>query len=46
VELGGDPDRLASWLGEHDLPLRPVEGPAGPHRVAVALAVGAPIVIG
>ena len=46
VELGGDPDRLASWLGEHDLPLRHAEGPPGPHRVAVALADGAPIVIG
>jgi len=46
VELGCDPDRLASWLGEHDLPLRHAEGPPGPHRVAVTLADGAPIVIG
>jgi hypothetical protein len=46
VELGVDPDLLASWLGEHELPLRPVDGPAGPQRVAVAIVDGAPIVIG
>lgn len=46
VELGGDQDRLASWLGEHDLPLRHGEGPPGPHRMAVAIANGDPIVIG
>jgi hypothetical protein len=48
VELGGDQDRLAAWLGqhEHELPLRHVEGPPGPHRVAVATANGGPIVIG
>jgi len=46
VELGGDEDRLASWLGPHDLPLRHVDGPPGPLRVAVAVADGEPIVIG
>ena len=46
VELGGDRDRLASWLGQHELPLHHVEGVPGPHRVAVGLANGGPIVIG
>jgi hypothetical protein len=46
VELGGDQDQLASWLGQHDLPLRHVEGAPGPHRVAVAIANGESIVIG
>ena len=46
VELGGDKDRLASWLGPNALPVRHVEGPPGLHRIAVALADGEPIVIG
>jgi hypothetical protein len=46
VELGGDQDRLASWLGPHDLPLRHVEGAPGPHRMAVATSNGESIVIG
>jgi Glyoxalase-like domain len=46
VELGGDKDRLASWLGQHELPLRHVEGAPGLHRVAVAIANGESIVIG
>jgi Glyoxalase-like domain len=46
VELGGDKDRLASWLGPHELPLRHVEGPPGPHRMAVATVNGEPIVLG
>jgi hypothetical protein len=46
VELGGDQDRLASWLGQHELPLRHVEGAPGPHRIAVAIANDEPIVIG
>ena len=46
VELGGDQDRLASWLGPHELPLRHAEGAAGPRRVAVATANGESIVIG
>jgi Glyoxalase-like domain len=46
VELGGDRDRLASWLGPHELPLRLVDGAPGPHRLAVAVAGGEPIVIG
>ena len=40
VELGGDRDRLASWLGQHELPLRHVEGAPGPHRLAIAIANG------
>lgn len=46
VELGGDQDLLAAWLGPHELPLRHVEGPPGPHRVAVAIGKGEPIVVG
>ena len=46
VELGGDPARLASWLGPHDLPLRLVDGAPGPHRMAIAVATGEPIIIG
>ena len=46
VELGGEKDRLASWLGQHELPLRHVEGAPGPHRMAVATANGESIVIG
>lgn len=46
VELGGDRDRLEAWLGPHELPLRLVDGAAGPHRVAVAITGGEPIVIG
>ena len=45
VELGGDPDRLASWLGPHELPLRHVPGAPGPHRMAVTIADGEPLVI-
>jgi hypothetical protein len=46
VEIGGDEDRLASWLGDHGLPLRHVEGPPGPHRLAVAMSAGEPVLIG
>jgi hypothetical protein len=46
VELGGDEERLASWLGPHDLPLRHVGGRPGPHRIAIAVAGGQTIVIG
>jgi len=46
VEVGGDQDRLARWLGQHELLLRHVDGAAGPHRVAVAVANGESIVIG
>jgi len=37
VEVAGDPDRLREWLGDHDLPIRFVEGPPG----IVAVAIGA-----
>jgi Glyoxalase-like domain len=46
VELGGDRDRLASWLGQQELPLRHVEGAPGPHRLAIALADGETALIG
>ena len=45
VELGGDKGRLASWLGQHELPLRHVEGAPGPHRIAITVANGEPIII-
>jgi hypothetical protein len=46
IEVGGDPDRLAFWLGPHELPLRVVDGAPGPNRVAVAVRTGEPVVIG
>jgi hypothetical protein len=46
VELGGDRDRLESWLGPNELPLRHATGVAGPRRIAVAVADGDQIVIG
>jgi glyoxalase-like protein len=46
VELGGDHDRLETWLGPHELPLRLVDAATGPHRVAVAIADAEHIVIG
>lgn len=46
VELGGDQDRVASWLGPHQLPIHHVEGAPGPRRIAIAIASGDPIVIG
>jgi hypothetical protein len=45
VEVGGDPDRLATWLGPNELPLRPVEGASGPRRAAVRVANGESLVI-
>jgi len=46
VEMGGDHQRWASWLGPHTLPLRAVEGRPGPHRIAVKVMGGEPLVIG
>jgi hypothetical protein len=46
VELGGNPDRLASWLGPHRLPLRHVEGASGPHRIAVTVENDEPMLLG
>jgi hypothetical protein len=46
VELGGDRNQLAAWLGRHDLPLRHVDGEPGPRRVAVGIANGESFVIG
>lgn len=40
VELGGDPERLAAWLGPHDLDLRAVTGEPGLRRAAVTTDVG------
>lgn len=38
IEIGGDHDRLAAWLGDHALPIRAVDEPPGPRTVAVATA--------
>src|SRR5262245_57733018 len=46
VDFGGDEQRLASWLGSYELPLRLVEDRPGPVRVAIAVADGGTIVIG
>ncbi|HVV37700.1 MAG TPA: VOC family protein [Acidimicrobiales bacterium] len=40
VEIGGDPERVRSWLGEDEAPLRLVGGDPGPHRYAVTTASG------
>lgn len=40
IEYGGDPQRLAEWLGDHSLPIRSVDEHAGPRRVAIATADG------
>ncbi len=45
VELGGDPERVAQWLGHHDLDIRLVGAGAGVRRVAIA-ASGADIILG
>lgn len=44
VELGGDPDVIARWLGPHDLDLRVVDGPPGVLRVVIGTAEG-PLVV-
>jgi hypothetical protein len=40
VHLAGDPDRLAAWLGPHDLDIRIDEGPPGVRAVGIATAKG------
>jgi hypothetical protein len=35
VEYGGESRRLSQWIGEHELPLRLVEGEPGPHVLAL-----------
>ena len=35
VEYGGDAGRLAQWIGEHEMPLRIVEGEPGPHAIGL-----------
>jgi hypothetical protein len=40
VELGGDAERLESWLGKHDLDLRLVDGPPGVQRVGIETDAG------
>ncbi len=40
VEVGGDGDRLAAWLGRADLPIRVVGGPPAVRRFAITTADG------
>ena len=40
VEVGGDAQRLAAWLGGRDLPIRVTDAPPGLVRAAVATARG------
>lgn len=40
IEYGGDANRLSSWLGDHALPIRCVDEPPGPRRVAIATDEG------
>jgi catechol 2,3-dioxygenase-like lactoylglutathione lyase family enzyme len=38
VEVGGDPERLRTWLGGDDLPIRVGDGEPGIHQVAISIA--------
>lgn len=40
VEYGGDTDRLVRWLGDHTAPIRCVDDPPGPRRLAIASSDG------
>ncbi len=40
IEYGGDAQRLADWLGDHALPIRCVDEPPGPRRLAIATSEG------
>ena len=44
VEVGGDPEELAAWLGPHDLPVAFVAGPPGLRAVHVETAHGTVVV--
>jgi hypothetical protein len=38
VEVGGDADRLRTWLGGDELPIKVIDGEPGIHRVAISTA--------
>jgi len=40
VEVGGDAERLRTWLGADELPIRVSDGEPGIHRVAISTADG------
>jgi len=40
VEVGGDAERLRTWLGGDELPIRVSDGEPGIHRVAISNADG------
>ena len=35
IEVAGDADRLAAWLGDNDMPVRVVDGPPGVTAVGI-----------
>jgi hypothetical protein len=40
IEVGGDPDELAAWLGPHAMPVAFVDGPPGIRAAYVETATG------
>lgn len=36
IEVGGDRARLDEWLGDYDLPVRVIDGPAGLRGVGIS----------
>jgi hypothetical protein len=40
VDVGGDAERLRTWLGGEELPIRVTDGEPGIHRVAISTADG------
>jgi hypothetical protein len=40
VVVGGSPDRVAAWLGDHDLPVRVIDGAAEVAAVILSTAAG------
>lgn len=45
VEVGGDPERLATWLGAAELPIRVVDAEPEVRRVALTTAGGATLIL-
>jgi hypothetical protein len=45
LELGGDPARLADWLGDTELPIRVVDGEPGLRAVGLKTSRGAELVL-
>lgn len=45
IEVGGDPERLSTWLGRADLPIRVVDEEPEVRRVALRTADGAGLIL-